>query len=119
MQKIYQYEVGVLLDKDDEEYEDYCDVWDKKYGYYNEDWGIELNLEQAKKYIQDYVQNGVDRTYGIISEIIISDEEYEECKENIEKNGYCEIADYDVDYSLENVIYSLCKNKENFIDKGE
>ena len=53
MTKIYQYEVGVLLDKNNEEYEAYSDVWDKKHGYYNEDWGIELKLDNAKDYVKN------------------------------------------------------------------
>ena len=118
MKKVYQYEVGILLDKDDEEYEAYACVWDKKYGYYDEDWGIELSLEEAKKYVQEYVEDGVNTTYGIVSEIEVSDEEYEEYEENIKENGYCETSNFDFEFSLKNVVYSLCKEKENFINKG-
>jgi len=102
MKKIYQYEVGVLLDKTDEEYEAYACVWDKKHGYYDEDCGVEITLEAAISYVEDYVNNGVKNTYGIISEITVSDEEYEEILEDIENNGYC--TDYDMNYDMENVI---------------
>lgn len=117
MKKIYQYEVGILLDKTDTEYESYSQVWDKKHGYYNEDWGVEFSFDSAKNYIKDYVNNGVKNTYGIVSEIIVSDEIYKEMLENVEINGYYDTSCYDMDFSLENVIYSLIKTKENFIIK--
>lgn len=118
--KLYQYEVGVLLDEDDDEYEAYSGVWDKKHGYYNEDWGVELDLDSAKKLVKDYVSRGVLNTYGIISEIFLSDEELDDVKDNIEENGYFETSDYDMDYSLDNVIYSVYKSDngivENFVN---
>ena len=118
--KLYQYEVGVLLDEDDDEYEAYSEVWDKKHGYYNEDWGVELDLDSAKKLVKDYVSRGVLNTYGIISEIFLSDEELDYVKDNIEENGYFETSGYDMDYSLDNVIYSVYKSDngivENFVN---
>ncbi len=118
--KLYQYEVGVLLDEDNDEYEAYSEVWDKKHGYYNEDWGVELDLDSAKKLVKDYVSRGVLNTYGIISEIFLSDEELDDVKDNIEENGYFETSDYDMDYSLDNVIYSVYKSDngivENFVN---
>lgn len=122
MKKVYQYEVGILLDKDNEEFEDYSTVYDKKHGYYNEDWGVELTLEKAKEYVKDYVDDGVDKTYGIVSELEISDEEYEEILEDIENNGYYDTSNFVLEYSLDIVCYSLYKDKENiienFINKG-
>lgn len=120
MNKIYQYEIGVLLDKSDEEYEIYSQVWDKKHGYYNTDWGIELTLEDAKQLIQDYVNNGAQGSYGIISEVPISNEIYNKIIRNVEENGYfSDYVWYDADYSLDNVIYSLTKDEENFVKRGE
>lgn len=115
--KIYQYELGILLDKDDEEYESYCNVWDKKHGYYNDEMGVELTFEEAKEYAEYYVDKNGENAYGIISELEINDEEYEEIEKIIEENGYCETSDFDFNFDLENVIYSLCKEKENFINK--
>ena len=120
--KVYQYEVGILLDEDDDEYDSYNEVWDKQHGFYNEDWGVELDLESAKEYVQSYVNDGVVNTYAIISEIIVSDEELEDIKENIDENGYVETSDFDMDYSIDNVIYSLYKSNngivENFLNKS-
>lgn len=102
MKKIYQYEVGVLLDKTNEEYEAYACVWDKKHGYYNEDYGIELSLDSAVEFVKNYVNSGIKNTYGIISEITVSDTRYEEIQNDIEINGYC--TNYEMNYSMDNVI---------------
>ena len=108
----------MLLNKADEEYEHYSQVWDKQYGYYDEDRGVELSLDDAKKYIQSYVNGGVNSTYGIISELEVSDEEYESLKEDLKENSYFgNYLWFDMDYSTDSIVYSLTKNKENFIKK--
>ena len=112
----YQFEVGVLLDKDDPEYECYNEVWDYKNGYYNENWGFTKKYDEALEFIDNYVKNGNNNTYGIISFIKVTEEEF-----NSIYNGSSEIID--MDYDLGNVICSKYKNKdneiiENFIDKN-
>lgn len=114
--KIYQYEVGILLDKDNPEYDSYSMVYDGQHGFYNEDWGVELNLDEAKKYVQNYVNEGKPNTYGIISEIEVSDEELADIQKNIEDNGYFETSDYEADYSVDNIIYSLYKSDDKIIE---
>ncbi len=110
----YQFEVGVLLNKDDEEYEYYNQVWDYNNGYYNENWGFTKKYDEALQFIDNYVKNGSNNTYGIISCIKVDKEEF-----NSIYNGSSEIID--MDYDLSNVICSKYKNKdneiiENFID---
>lgn len=104
--EVYQIEVGILLEKDDPEYECYNKVWDYKHGYYNEDWGFYKKIEEAKRYITNYVKDGCKNTYGIISKISVSNEAYNICEEDT--------VWVDMDYNLENVIYNVYKN-----DKGE
>lgn len=111
--KAYQIEVGVLLKKDDPEYECYNKVWDYKQGYYNEDWGFYKKFEDAKKYIMDYVKNGCKSTYGIISKIELCKEDYDICEEDT--------VWVNQEYDIENIIFSAYKNDkdeiiENFID---
>ena len=118
--KIYQYETGILLDKTDEEFESYSQVWDKRYGYSENTIGVELDLETAKTIVQLYVAKESRNAYGIVSEIEVSENEYLEIQNEIKSHGYFETTDYDADYSTENVVYSLNKNQENFIiKKGE
>lgn len=105
--EVYQFELGVLLDKNDKEYECYNKVWDYKYGYYNVDWGFCRKLKDAQNYITDYVKNGCKNTYGIISKVNVSKEEYDICEEDT--------AWVDMDYNLGNVIYSICRNQNNEI----
>ena len=49
MRECYMLEVGVLLKKEDEEFEKYSQVYDKKHGYYDEYQEYVLKLENAKK----------------------------------------------------------------------
>lgn len=62
---IYVVEVGVLLTKEDEEYDSYC-VYDKQFGYYDEGLTGYLKYEDAKKTALEYCKNGVIGTYAII-----------------------------------------------------
>lgn len=62
-------DVGVLLTKDDEEFECYSQVYDHKYGYYDEDQipYKEKDLKKAIEYAREYVADGVDMTYAVIT----------------------------------------------------
>ena len=61
-------EVGVLLPKDHEEFEQYATVWDREWGYYNENDILyeEADTEEAIQYAREYVNKGVDMTYAIV-----------------------------------------------------
>ena len=132
---IYKIEVGVLWTKD-EEYEDYdCynNVYDKQYGYYDENVAFELDYNMALDYAKYYVENGVNGTYAIISKIDYDNEYY---KLGIDDTlymvqtilggsyieEYCEIFGGEELYKVDNIVYSLCKekNKENpyYLGKG-
>lgn len=113
--KVYQVEVGVLLDKDDPEYECYSQVWDHSNGFFDEDNMVCKTIKEAKEFLNYYIKNGVTHTYGIISELDINEEEYKVMKEQIEE--LC----YEMDYDVKCVIYSAYKNDkdeiiENFVD---
>ena len=67
--KLYKVEVGVLLPKDDDEYKDYSQVYDKKHAYYDENVVFFTNKRNAIRFLNHYVANGVVNTYGILSEL--------------------------------------------------
>ena len=105
--KIYTYELGILLDKSNPEYDYYSNVWDRNYGYYDETIGALVDFDEAKKEVIDYVKNGVKNTYGIICERHVDETVYNEIK-----NG----EDYDdYSYDIEDVVYSIYKNNEGNI----
>ena len=132
---IYKVEVGVLWTKDEEheDYDCYNSVYDKQYGYYDENVAFELDYNKALEYARNYVENGVNGTYAIISKIDYDSEYYHkndlDCMfqmlENILGGSY--IEEY-IDlfgselYDIKNVVYSVCKekNKENpyYLGKG-
>ena len=132
---IYKIEVGVLWTKD-EEHEDcncYNNVYDKQYGYYDENVAFELDYNKALDYAKYYVENGVNGTYAIISKIDYDNEYYKldiddtlYMVQTILGGGYIEeyneIFDRQELYGVNNIIYSLCKekNKENpyYLGKG-
>ena len=49
METIYKVECGVLLDKDNTDYNHYNNVYDKKNSYYDEAICFCLDLEKAKR----------------------------------------------------------------------
>lgn len=67
MKKIYQVEVGVLLNKDNEEFEYYNNAFDKQWGYYDENIWFTTSKQFARQSALQYVKNGVENTYAIIS----------------------------------------------------
>ena len=62
-------EVGVLLTELDEDFNSYNGVYDHRYGYYDEDQTAykESDLAKAIKYARQYVLDGVDMTYAVIT----------------------------------------------------
>ena len=62
-------DVGVLLTKDNEEFDYYASVYDHEYGYYDEDQTAykESDLAKAIRDAKLYVVDGVDMTYAVIT----------------------------------------------------
>lgn len=132
---IYKIEVGVLWTKDEEheDYNCYNNAYDKQYGYYDENVAFELDYNKALDYAKHYVENGGNGTYAIISKIDYDNEYYKlgiddtlYMVQTILGGGYIEeyyeIFDRQELYDVNNIIYSLCKekNKENpyYLGKG-
>lgn len=131
---IYKLEVGVLWHKEEEheDYDCYNNVYDKKYGYYDENVIFELDYNTALDYAKKYVEDGVNGTYAIISKLDFDSEYYKMDTEEVlimaqsilggaYIEEYIEIFGKEL-YSVDNVIYSLCKekNKEHpyYLGKG-
>ena len=125
---VYKVEVGVLLDKDDREYECYNNVYDKNWGYYDENVVLFLDYNRAVEYAKSYVNEGVNKTYSIISKLKYDSEKIYNSKSVDTMNyvardinyilggGYVDDINIFKDlYSVDNVIYSLYKylGKEN------
>ena len=110
MKEAYLVDEGVLLTREDKEFEAYAIVYDKKYGYYDECQCYIVNKEKAIKEAKEYVENGVESTYAIVSITAIPDDA------NLE-----EIYVEGEVYVLEDVIYSVAKINgeivENFLVK--
>ena len=98
--EIIMLEVGILLDKDHEEFEQYSDVYDGKYGYYDEsqEFKYASELERAKEEARRYVEDGVEGTYAIITNQGVSDVKPERI----------EVGEW-ISYSVELVLFSLAK----------
>ena len=105
--KAYFVEVGILLPKDNAEYDAYSQVYDKAHGFYDENQFYRATLEEAEDYAKEYVEIGNDTTYGIVSESEVPDDfNFDE-------------AEIEELYDMESVVYSVAKidNKvtENFL----
>lgn len=107
---LYLVDVGVLLSLEDADAEAYSNVYDRKYGYYDENQYYVIDKEQAIKEVREYVKNGVERTYGVVSashgfNSDLSDEEIAEM--TVQNEEYSEVL-----FSLRKVNGQL---DENFI----
>lgn len=110
-------EVGVLLDSSDEEFDAYSiNNPNLPYGFYDENQYVEKEacLEKARKEVISYVENGVEGTYGIISQQFSARDE-EECNEFVSGN-----LAYQFDYTFfrnkKDILYSVCKKDSKIVE---
>lgn len=108
---LYLVEVGVLIAKGEPNFEDYSTVYDRKYGYYDENQLYAAELSKAKEYVNDYVKDGVDNTYGVITKS-------NGFRSNLTDKEIAEMPVEGEEYA--DVEYSVCKRtggqiEENFI----
>lgn len=114
MKKAYLIEVGVLLTQKDPEWKSYNRVYDKQWGYYDEDQYFTLptgneKMERLKEEVYSYVRNGMPLTYGIISATMVDDSVTEE---------QCELRSVSLEneeYKKEDVLFSVMKDANGII----
>jgi len=104
MKKAYRFEVGIFLNKDNEEYDVYSQAFDKKHAYFEENCGICKTKKEALDYVEDYIKYGTNNTYGVINIENITNEEFEDIN-----NGFSEQIDYNS--KMENIIFAKYKNE--------
>lgn len=101
-------DVGVLLTKDNEEFDFYSSVYDHEYGYYDENQIAYKgeDLIEAIKYARQYVNAGVDMTYAVITNqgVVNYDEPWDDG--NIQ--GFA--------YNHEDVIFSVAKINDEIVE---
>lgn len=101
MSKVYMVEVGVSLRELDKTYE--CKVNGETHYLYDENVVAFFNKDQALEFLHDYIEKGVDRTYGVLWDIERKLEDYE-IKE-INDIGYLE--DEYLPRNIENVYFKV------------
>lgn len=108
--RAYLLEVGILLSEKDAEFESYNIVYDKRYGYYDEGQCYIATEDEAVKQAKQYVINGVENTYAVVSNTTLDD-----CVDLDDENLCVDCEDYIAD----NIVYSVAKIDgkivENFI----
>ena len=89
MPKIYMVEVGVEIDKKNDEYDNYLmniNGFDRY--LYDENVVAFLNKNKALDFLNEYVDNGVENTYGVLWDVYRELEDYE--KKEVVNQGYLE-----------------------------
>lgn len=103
--KAYLLDEGILLTKNDSEFESYNCVYDKKYGYYDEGQSYIKTLDEAIKEAKSYVENGVENTYAIVSNTTLDDDvDINDCPAECEE------------YIVDNVVFSIAKINGTIIE---
>lgn len=102
--KAYLVDVGILVDTD---YDNgaYSSVYDKQHGYYDEDQYYCADKEQAIKEVLSYVEQGVEKTYGVVSETFL----------NVEATDLSEIPVSQETYNLNDIVFSAKKEGNEII----
>lgn len=117
---VFRVELGVLLPKMHEEYNDYNQVYGGKNAYYDENEVLFMTKEDAICYAKYKVATGVKNTYAIVVDEIINTNN--EVVEEIKMSGWSFDIDMD-DFTFDgtNVVFSLVKTEsgqiENFLNK--
>lgn len=123
-------ECGVLLKEDDPEFKDYSVAYDHKHGYYDETYlnGLEEDFESLKEGGLDYVKDGVNGTYAILTKIDVQgtkeDDFIQHAIKEIEEQAFIDESIDFLDgeqFKASNIIWSAYKNDngeiiENFVD---
>lgn len=108
--KAYLLDEGILLTEKDAEFEHYNIVYDHKYGYYDEGQCYVATMEDAINQAMQYVKEGVEKTYAVVSNTTLDDD--------IDINDD-ELCVEDEEYIVDNIVYSVAKINgkivENFI----
>ena len=103
MSNAYLVDVGVVVVKN--EYPAcYSNVYDEARGYYDEDRYLVDDLKKEKKEALQYVADGVDKTYAIIT-----------------NQGQRDTLDFDADdssisYNVADIVYSAVKRNGRIIE---
>ena len=108
--KAYLVDVGILLSEGDMEFNSYNMVYDKSYGYFNEDLFYVIDKQEAIDYVKQYVVDGVNNTYGIINETELDDDITSEDIENGDVSVIGEAC------SIENVCFNLAKINDQVVE---
>lgn len=108
MKKAYYFEVGVRTSQDDLEGRT-IDKFPFDFKIIDENYGETKTLAEAMYYIEDYVKNGVEGTYGIVSLVDIDEEEYESIY-----NGFSEGFEYE-NFFEGKVVFSEYKENNKII----
>lgn len=108
MKKAYYFEVGIKTSPDDPEGRT-MEIFPFDFNIIDENYGETKTLMEAIYYIEDYVKNGVEGTYGVVSLVDIDEEEYE----NI-YNGISDGFEYD-NFSEGKVVFSEYKENNKVI----
>lgn len=103
MKEVFLVDEGVLLNRDDKSFEMYAYAYDNQYGYYDEDQFYVESKEDAIKQAKEYVEDGAENTYAIVSDSYVSDD-----------NDLTILEDES--YLPEDVIYSVAKINGNIVE---
>lgn len=99
----YLLEVGVLLTEADDEFESYSSVYNKEYGFYDEDQHYIRKKCKAITEAKEYVNKGVNNSYAILSRSIVPDR-------------YGSGPVLKESYSIDDVIYSVAKLNDEIVE---
>ena len=122
---LYKVEVGVLLQENNKEFNDYACVYDKKHAYYNENTLFFTNKCKAIAWAKKYVHRGVARTYAVVSALkydsvaiygnanplMYSFEDMKQIEEEGCLENYIDMFGED-NWDVKNVIFNIYKPKE-------
>lgn len=119
--EIYQVETGVLLKKDDPEFDAYNVAFNKKYALYNENIVFFSSLKDAIDFAMSEVKDGVNRTYAVVSNAgYLNDDLFVENGNIVDSEGNDFSEDFNT-FLFEDVVQSFVKVDDeiirNFLNK--
>lgn len=74
MQTAYLIDLGALIFPGENEFDAYAIVYDRKYGYYDQNQWYSLDRDEAIREAREWIDEGNDRAYAIVSETWLADD---------------------------------------------
>ena len=113
--EIYRVEVGVLLESNHPEFEHYNNVYTRDFGFYDLHSTYFPTFAEARKWSNESIANGADKTYAVITRDIADDNTESSLIDALFDGSEYPDSSWNFGYREDDILYFAYKNNTEFI----